>query len=46
MLGVPDDLYISFRTQEFSQTVDKFELLREDIFQLIKEKMIHDAMSK
>ena len=44
ILGILDDLYISFRTQEFSHIVDKVKLLREDIFQLKNEKMIHDAM--
>ena len=36
MLGFLDYLYIPFRTQEFSHIEDK--LLREDNFQLIKEK--------
>ena len=44
MLGILDDLYVSFRTQEFSHIVEKVNLLREDIFQLIKEKMIHDVI--
>ena len=38
MLGFLDDLYIWFRTQEFSHIVDKVKLLREDIFQIVKEK--------
>ena len=46
MLGILNDFYISFRTQEFSHIVDKVILLREDIFQLVKEKMIHDAYNK
>ena len=33
------DLFTSFRTQDFSHIVDEVNLLREDIFQLIKEKM-------
>ena len=45
MLGILDDLYISFRTQEFSHIVDKVNFLREDIFKLIKEKMIDDALN-
>ena len=44
-LSILDDLYISFRTQEFSHIVDKVKLLREDIFQLIKEKTIHDVLN-
>ena len=40
MLGILDDLYISFRTQEFSCIVDKVKLLREDIFQIIKGKLM------
>ena len=38
MLDILDDLIISFRTQDFSLIIDKVELLREDIFKLIKEK--------
>ena len=40
MLGFRDDLYISFRIQDFSHIVDKVILLLEDIFQLIKDKMM------
>ena len=40
MLGFLDDLYISFRRWEFSHIVDKVRLLREDIFQLVKEKIL------
>ena len=43
--GILDDIYISFGTQDFSHIVDKVKLLREDIFQLIIEKMIHDALN-
>ena len=39
MLGILDNLYISFRTQEFSHIVDEVKLLREDFFQFLK-KMI------
>ena len=39
VLGIIDDLYISFKRQEFSHIADKVDLLREDIFQLIKEKI-------
>ena len=45
MLGILDDLYISFRIQDFSNIVDKVKLLREDFFQIIKEKKIHDEMN-
>ena len=37
MLGILDDLYILFRTHEFSHIEDKVKLLREDIFRLMKE---------
>ena len=40
LLGILDDLYISFRTQEFSHITDKVKLLREDICQPIKEKLM------
>ena len=38
ILGILDDLYISFRAQEFRHIVGKVKLLRDDIFQRIKEK--------
>ena len=45
ILGILDDIYISFLTQEFTHIVDKLKLFREGIFHLIKEKLIDDAMN-
>ena len=44
MLGILDDLYILFRTQEIGHIADKVKLLREDIIHEIKEKMIHGVI--
>ena len=44
ILDILDDLYISFRTQELSHIIDEVKLLREDIFQLVEEKLIHDQV--
>ena len=38
MLGILDDLFILFRTQEITRIVDNFKLMSEDSFQLIEEK--------
>ena len=46
ILGILDDLYILFRTQDFSHIEDKVKLLREDNFQLIKERMIDNVLNK
>ena len=38
MLRILDGFYISFRTLKFSHIEDKVKELREDIFQLTREK--------
>ena len=38
MLGILDELYISFKRQEISSIPDNVELLREDIFELVDGK--------
>ena len=39
-MGILDDLYISFKRREFTHIPDNFNLLREDIFQIINEKIL------
>ena len=38
VLSILDDLYISFNRQDFDRNADNVKLLREDIFQLVKDE--------
>ena len=40
VLGILDDLYISFERQELIHIADNVILLREDIFQIVIEKIL------
>ena len=40
VLGIIDDLYISFRRREFGHIVDKVDLLRENIFRLVNDEVL------
>ena len=40
VLGIIDDLYISFRRREFGHAVDKVELLRENILRLVNDEVL------
>ena len=38
VLSILDDFYISFKRQDFDRIADNVKLLREDIFQLVKDE--------